>query len=132
VFQDRVTSELLSEYHPLSFALAEQQPDVPDQITWVFPYLSQPKPIVWKAGGSYADPVRETVANETVEWPWGIGDVYGALTEAGFQSRSLREHAVGFYPVIPSMIEEDDGQWRFPEPLHGLYPLGFSVAAVRI
>jgi SAM-dependent methyltransferase len=120
----------LSEEHPLSCALSPENRET-EQLTLKYPYLSQPRPDRFTDAGSYADSGRKTKANTTIEWRWGIGDVVSALLRAGLQLRWLREHSVGFYPLLPDMVEGADGQFRLSEPHHGKYPLGYSIAAYK-
>lgn len=120
----------LSEGHPLSYALSPER-SVGEPLSLKYPYLAQEDPDRFTDAGSYADSGRPTKANTTIEWPWGIGDVVNALLRAGLQLRWLREHSVGFYPLLPDMTEGVDGQWRLPPSLDGKYPLGYSIAAVK-
>ncbi len=118
----------LSEGHPLAYALSPEE-STETQLSLEYSYLRQQEPDRFTGGGSYADPDRETKANTTIEWPWSLGDVVNALLGAGLQLLWLREHTEGFYPLLQSMREGADGQWRLPAQLHGKYPLGYSIAA---
>ena len=121
----------IAEMHPLTWAFAEERAVDGDVVRLGHPYLTQGEAARFEEGGSYADPQRRTEANATREWFWGLGDIANALLSAGLRLRWLREHDLGFYPVVPGMVEGDDGHWRLPPPLHGRYPLTFSIDAVR-
>jgi len=117
------------EMHPLAFALADDLARQGDGLALAYPYLSRSEPLQFDEPGSYADRERLTTANSTREWSWSLADVITALLGAGLELQWLREHADGFYPQLPDMRAGEDGHYRLPEPLHGRYPLTFSILA---
>ncbi len=119
----------LSDSHPLVWAFAEEGAIEDDGVRLGLPWLSRNDGHTFVDSGSYADRHRETQHNETREWSWGLGDVLNALVSAGLTIEWLREHPVGFCQVTPEFRECEDGHFRLPEPLHGRYPLTFTVSA---
>ncbi len=121
----------LCDSHPFANALAEENTLSDRGLVVGLPYLSQASALGYDSPGSYADLGRATTANQTFEWSWGLGDVVTALTRAGLHIDWLREHPEGFYPFFPEMVEGADGHFRLPAPLHGQYPLTFSLQATK-
>lgn len=117
--------------HPLSLALDENCDAATGELKLRFPYLPQPVPLRFEAEGSYADAGAATEHNVTLEWSHGLGTVLAALTDAGLSLDYLREHADGYFEVVKGMERGADGHWRLPAPLHGRYPLTFSLSARR-
>ena len=95
------------------------------------PYLAQNKPLSFVAPGSYADRNLPTKMNETREWSWGLGDVVNALVGAGLSIQRLNEHPLGFYQFNSAFVERDDGHYQLPLPLHGRFPLTFTIRATK-
>lgn len=119
----------LSESHPLTWAIDDKAPIHDGALRLALPYLSQGQAQTFVEAGSYADPHMETRFNKTMEYCWGLGDVVNALIQAGLQIEALHEHPLGFYPTIASMTQGEDGHYRLPPPLHGKFPLTFTVHA---
>lgn len=121
----------LSESHPLVWAFADEQAVQETTLQLEHPYLAQDQPMTFSEAGSYADPTRSTAKNRTVEWSWGLGDVVNALLGAGLRIDSLKEHPLGFYPVTKRFERRSDGHYQLPAPLHGRFPLTFTLRASK-
>ena len=120
----------LSDSHPLVWSLSDKGLQN-GALQLTYPYLRQPEAASYHSPGSYADSDRHTKENETREWSWGLGDILRALVGAGLSILWLNENPEGFYPAIPELIEGEDGHYRLPDPLHGRYPLSFSLMAQK-
>jgi len=120
------------EGHPLAYAIADEANISGGRLELEYPYLAQTKAQPFNGSGSYADRERSTTANDTREWSWGLGDITNALMEAGLQLRWLREHPEGFCPIHPAMKQCADGHYRFPAPIHGRFPMTFSIMADKL
>lgn len=59
------------------------------------------------------------------------GEVVNAVIQAGLTIEWLREHPVGFCQITPELREGDDGHFRLPAPLHGRFPLTFTLRAIK-
>ena len=121
----------LSESHPIVWALAEDEAIHNDILKLGFPYLAQKQPSIFIESGSYADRDVRTQANKSLEWSWGLGDVINSLIAAEMTVKHLNEHPVGFYPATPKFQKGQDGHYRLPSPLDGLFPLTFTVRAEK-
>lgn len=69
------------ETHPLAYALDDEAEG--NALTLRYPYLSQGEALEFNQPGSYTDCEHTTTANATREWPWGLGEVVGALLPRG-------------------------------------------------
>lgn len=116
--------------HPLSTAILPGGIGH-DALTLQHRYLGDGTPERWRAAGSYADPSCATVHDETLEWDHSLGDVVNAIAAAGLRVESLVEHPETFYGFHPALQRGDDRLWRLPPPLHGRFPLTFSLVARR-
>jgi hypothetical protein len=121
----------LLEGHPLVWALSEQRPVDGQALRLELPYLAQPAPMRFSEPGTYAGRGRDTVANDTCEWSWGLGDIVSALVGAGLALEWLREHPLIFYPAIPELVRDAQGYHRLPGVMNGRFPLSFSLRATR-
>ncbi|MEC9072878.1 MAG: class I SAM-dependent methyltransferase [Myxococcota bacterium] len=117
------------EMHPLAYALDEEWTPESGPLRVRYPYLAQESPLEFDDDGTYADRERLMKNRSTREWPRGLGDVVTAVQSAGLNLVFLREHAVGFCPIVQDMEPDDDGHYRLPPELHGAYPMTFSLMA---
>jgi len=121
---------VLIEDHPLSAAVADEQPD-PSKLLLDWPYLGTGAPIFYEQPGSYADRDAKTEHDRAAEWSHGLGAIVQAVLDAGLALRRLTEHPESFWPRLESMVLGDDGLWRAPPELAGKYPYAFTLEAVR-
>jgi SAM-dependent methyltransferase len=78
-----------------------------------------------------AQPLTEESRGEIVYlWSYGLGEVVTALVEAGLRVEHLREHACTWWQRFPTLVQDDDGWWRWPSTENTL-PLLFSLRASR-
>jgi len=104
----------LAEHHPIATALSDDLGDgADDGLSVEHPYFSTDEPV--------AD-------GDTHKWTHGLGEILTALVDAGIDLQSVREHP--FSPIRRSetMIEDDEGNWRFED--HDL-PLLVTVTGTR-
>jgi SAM-dependent methyltransferase len=129
---------VLVEFHPVAHMFDEQL-----RLRW--PYASGGKPTVWDDGvGDYVAAsgagllhgaeYQEGVVGfrnpqASYEFPWGLGDVVGALLGAGLVLEALHEYPYAngctFYP---GMRTEDGRRFHLPEGVPG-FPLMYGLAA---
>lgn len=94
------------------------------------PYFETDRPVSWDDDSTYSG--SGTVAHtRTYEWNHGIGEVFGALTDAGLRVTGLREHRECEWQGLPTMVRGDDSLWRLPESQRDLAPLMWSIVAVK-
>ena len=88
-------------------------------------YFQSPEPISLPPGGSYADRTAP-VLNGHYEWHHTLGDLVGAVVDAGLVIESLREFPVCSWQRFSAMSKDEDGWWRIAgDP----FPLTFSLKA---
>lgn len=87
-------------------------------------------PIVWEEEGSYADPDAETDANVTVEYHHTLGAIVTAVIAAGLRLEFLHEHDGTPSQRFDTLMQGDDGLYRFP-PGTPRAPLLFSLRAYK-
>lgn len=114
--------------HPLASALDERALDGP-VLRLKYPCLAQGGPTRFDEPGSYADRALATQHNQIDEWFHGLGEIVQAVLGAGLVLERLDEHPEGYFQACPQMTRGPDGLWRLPEPLHGRFPLTFTLVA---
>jgi SAM-dependent methyltransferase len=112
----------LSEFHPLTWIFAEDEPTIE------LDYFHNPEGESFDDAveGSYADLDVPTRNNATIEWAHPLGDVVSAVLGAGLQLELLHEHDYTLFPRFKHLIEDrevlsagvvyrqPDGQPRLP------------------
>ena len=79
-------------------------------------------------GPSYAG--SETIASPNYEWQHSLGEIVTALADAGLEIEFLHEFPFCHFQALPSMVQGDDGWWRFPEKNDSI-PQMFSIRATK-
>ena len=114
----------LAEIHPFAMVL-----DVHDDGALVldYSYLSEGAAGCYESDTSYADP--DTVCANTVSYQWDhtLGEIVGALIDAGLVVEFLHEWPFSAYRRWPSMVKDEDGWWYLPDRRD--VPLSFSLRA---
>ncbi|WP_348607905.1 class I SAM-dependent methyltransferase [Halobaculum rarum] len=113
----------LAEHHPIATALSDDLgagagdgdcgSDSDGGISIEHPYFSTDEPV--------AD-------GDTHKWTHGLGEILTALVEAGIDLRFVHEHPFSPVQRSESMVEDDQGRWRFED--HDL-PLLVTVTGTR-
>jgi SAM-dependent methyltransferase len=119
---------VLVERHPLAIAMATDGADG-ERVTLDWPCLPGDAPIRVDTPGSYAAPCIATQSHERYLWPHGIGEMLQAVIDADLCIERFAEHTVASYASHPGMTGDAASGWRLPEPLHGRYPLSFTLVA---
>lgn len=110
----------LSEFHPMWLAV------IKDGRTICQPAIDAPFQR-WIAKGSYADPEAPLTNAATWERLHALGDVFGAVLDAGLTIELFREFDRTVCPT-PWLQLRDDGLWHFPPDAHR-FPLMYSLRA---
>lgn len=119
---------IVIDSHPLATAIADDGLKS-DHVELDWPYFGAGTPLREDSPGTYADP---TATNKMgVRWLWthGLGDIVQAVLDTGLQLERLDEHADGFFPRHPDMMQNPDRTWRLPPPHHGRVPQTFTLIA---
>jgi SAM-dependent methyltransferase len=114
----------IREAHPVLWSLEDERDDT--QLVIGRPYLEVARPTRWDAA-----PVWDKEAPEVTthyEWSHGLGEIVGALIEAGLTIELLREHRTCLWQALAFMVEDEDGWWRLPDRPERL-PLMYSIRA---
>jgi len=116
----------LVELHPV----ADMLEDGDSGPRFVSPYFGDGQPIAVPTRGSYAD--RSTPVSKAVSYQYAhsLGEIIGALLNAGLRLDWLREFPLCPYQRLAGMVDNGDGYWRFPEGTPAL-PLLFSLRATK-
>lgn len=94
---------------------------------FTYPY-GNPEPDVLDDPTDYADESAALTNARTWEWAHPLGEVFGALTDAGLSVTHLREHDEVPYRALPILVEKRPGMWSWPEA--AWLPLAYSIVAL--
>jgi 2-polyprenyl-3-methyl-5-hydroxy-6-metoxy-1,4-benzoquinol methylase len=97
---------VLVEIHPLVTMIETLDPLVVD-----FPYGGE-QPQRFRSATSYAADGLPEHAQETVEWPHGLGEVVTGAAQAGLVVEALTEWMDA--PCEPKLVRGEDGRYRLP------------------
>ena len=88
-------------------------------------YFQSPEPMWLPPRGSYADRTAPVV-NGNYQWHHTLGELVGAVVDAGLVIESLREFPMCSWQRFSAMSKDDDGWWRVAgDP----FPLTLSLKA---
>ena len=90
-----------------------------------YSYFQGPEPMWSTPRGSYADRTAPVV-NGNYQWHHTLGELVGAVVDAGLVIESLREFPVCSWQRFSAMSKDEDGWWRVAgDP----FPLTLSLKA---
>lgn len=118
----------LREGHPMLLALADT---TDGSLRLEYPYFETSEPMIFDEPHTYTgDP--DTVENiRLYEWNHGLGQVVGALLEAGLTLRLLNEHDGLEWQMFPHMKLEG-GLYKLPPEQRDLVPMMYSLLAEKV
>jgi SAM-dependent methyltransferase len=110
----------IREGHPVLWALGEPRPD--GVLSLEYPYFEREEPMVWDEPGTYVATDVEFSSTVTHEWNHGLGEIIGALLEAGMQITGMVEHQSVPWEALPGQMtllangewQLTDSPWRLP------------------
>ncbi len=111
----------VSEFHPVAFVLAEDQP-VP-----AHPYFSTEPIFVEDSPGTYADTGAPTRHNASYEWSHPIAQVISVVLNERLVLDLFHEWDFTIVKQVPYLEQGRDGLVRWPGP--GTLPLMYSLKA---
>ena len=117
----------LREGHPVLWSLDEGRTD---GLVIGYPYFEEPEPIVFTEEQSYVVSDATLGAATTHQWNHGLGEIVGAVLEAGLVLTGLVEHRSVPWEALPGRMETVDGEFRLREHPERL-PLTYTLQAVR-
>lgn len=119
----------IAEFHPFAYVF-DDEADTPE-LRLRYPYFSQPGPLAFTDGKSYADPNVPVSQPVHYNWDHRLGEIVTALIDAGLRIEFLHELP---YTVdgsmLPFMQHGEDGCYRLSKD-DGMIPLMFSIRARR-
>jgi SAM-dependent methyltransferase len=119
----------LRDVHPSLLTLDETRTD--RQLVVTHPYRTTGTPVRWEDDTSYVGPTGAIASPVTYEWHHGLGEVVGAILDAGLRLTLLDEGDGLDWRFAPWMELGDDGRYRFPEDQRDLVPTEFTLEAER-
>lgn len=119
----------LREAHPALWAIDESHTD---RLVIGYPYFETTEPTVWTEASTYVETEAELAELTTHEWNHGLGEVVGAVLDAGLTLTGLTEHRSVPWEALPGrMIRDDRGEWRLAEHPERL-PLSYTLRAGKL
>ncbi|KAA3646208.1 MAG: class I SAM-dependent methyltransferase [Chloroflexi bacterium] len=115
------------EYHPsaMVFDMESKKPE----LRATYPYFHSTEPLLFHAGGSYAEPDATFEQAEQFEWSHSMGDIMNALIDQGLHIEFLHEYAYCDWQMFP-FLEKRGDYYHLPEGLPKV-PLMFSLKATK-
>lgn len=98
------------------------------ELTWSYPYFSQPEPLRFECADTYAAANAAVGSPVAYEWSHSLGEIVTALIGAGLTIEHLHEFPFSCYQPFPCMTRDADGWWRLPEQYRDI-PMLFSIRA---
>lgn len=89
-----------------------------------YPYFPHPEGLYF-AGGAPSYAGDEVIEAGCYEWPHSVGEILGAIADAGLVVEFFHEFDANRYQAFPGMVADGDGWWRFPGKSRG--PGGHSL-----
>ncbi len=121
----------IRECHPMAYAIDDGE-DVPTgTLRLKYPYFQTVEPMTFDDADTYVDTGGEQLSESRChEWNHGLGEVFMALTNAGFQVTTLDEHKFLDWEMIPGQYERDE-LFYLPDQQLDMVPMMYSLAAVK-
>mgnify|MGYP003345366299 FL=1 len=123
---------VLREAHPVLWSLDYERRD--GLLVMRFPYFETADPVVIDEPGTYTDGDASGIEHTvTAEWNHGLGEVVGALLDAGLVVTHLRETREIAWNALPDLLVERADGWfvaRDPDVAERL-PLMYTLEARR-
>lgn len=121
----------LREGHPMLWSLADRRED--GLLAVEYPYFEREQGSVWDEEGTYVETDAVFTHNRTVEWNHGLGEVIGAVMEAGLDLTGFVEHDSVAWDALPGQMErlpENTNEWRLIDRPWRL-PHTYTLQAVK-
>ncbi len=98
----------------------------------MYPYFETDEPLVTDDDSTYVETDKTITAGVTHEWNHGLGEIFTALINRGFQITQFVEHTSVPWDALPDLMSHDTelNEWRLTERSE-LLPLSFTLQAVK-
>ncbi len=117
----------MTEGHPVAWALDQDRED--RLLVLGFPYF-EGRMQTWNEERSYLGDATLTYTTSH-EWNHGLGEIFTALLERGFEIRLFEEHRVLPWQMHSWMEVGKDGWFRFPHEIADQVPLMYTLVAQK-
>lgn len=95
------------------------------------PYFHQAEPMIFDEGGTYVEHDHIFAATVTHEWSHALGEIIGAVLDAGMHLTELVEHdSVPWRAIKDVMSCDENGEWRLTDRPERL-AASFTLQAMR-
>lgn len=119
----------IREGHPVLWSLDDPRED--GLLVIRYPYFTLPGGTTFVEETTYVPHDEPVAAPETVGFNHGIGEILGAVADAGLRLTAFEEHrSVPWNPLGEAMVAGEDGEYRLREQPERL-PLTYTLQAVR-
>ena len=115
----------IREGHPVLWSLDETRTDA---LVIGYPYFEQVEPMVFTDEFSYVASDVALTATTTHEWNHGLGEIVGAVLEAGLVLVGLEEHQSVPWEALPGRMEPVGDEFRLVEHRERV-PLTYTLQA---
>jgi hypothetical protein len=94
-------------------------------------YFEREEPFVEDDPGTYVQTAATFAQTTTHTWNHGLGEILGAVIDAGMEITMLVEHDTVPWDALPGQMERDGrGEWRLVDRPWRL-PLSYTLQAVK-
>lgn len=115
--------------HPSMLVFDDETATNPPMPGWLIPYFSE-KPLIDDAPMDYAQEVQLKSGN-LHEWQHTTSAIVMALLDAGLTLRFLHEHDSLPWKAFGTLVEDEHGNWRWPNETRRWLPLSLSIKAEK-
>lgn len=118
----------ITDGHPTAMVFSDDA--TPENMLIEYPYFDGSPAMRFENVNSYAGE-GEVAAPVCYEWAHNLGAIIQSLIDAGLAIDRFDEHRELAWPFLPWMepSSENEGWFRFPEPLNRSIPLMFTIQA---
>jgi len=117
----------IREGHPVLWSVDETRTDA---LVIGYPYFEQAEPMVITEESSYVTSDVALTATTTHQWNHGLGEIVGAVLEAGLVLVGLEEHRSVPYEALPGRMERVGEEFRLADHDERV-PLTYTLQAVQ-
>jgi len=119
----------LREGHPVLWTLDDQRTD--GLLALEHPYFEHEQPTVSDGADTYVRTDRVFATTLAHEWNHGLGEIVGAVLDAGMEITMLEEHDSVAWNALPGQMEDvGRGEWRLSDR-PGRLPHSYTLQARR-
>jgi SAM-dependent methyltransferase len=115
-----------AEGHPTALVFTNAAQQTGERLDFFAPYFAR-EPMVVDDRDDYADPTAQLQNARTYQWIHPLGTLVGELIASGLTLSWLHEHDSVPWRMFEMLVEDAEGQYRWPN--NAWLPLSFSLKA---